>query len=75
MKKSGFCTKCGSNRILGPKKIEEELGVKIRIGWKSAALKAYSCVDCGFTELYPDAKGLENLKEAYEKGDNIAIWE
>lgn len=29
---------------------------------KTATLKAFTCMICGYTELYADDKGLENIK-------------
>ena len=31
-------------------------------GFPTATLETYTCVDCGYTELYVDSIGLENIK-------------
>jgi predicted nucleic-acid-binding Zn-ribbon protein len=63
MKHSKVCPKCGSNRVAGPHSAYSYGDVKVRLSTvRSATLKAFICAGCGYTELYSDRKGLENVE-------------
>ena len=66
MKNSNNCPKCNSVAIAGPHDVFDQTNLKIRLGWRTATLKCYICLSCGYTELFPDEKGLENLRSHYE---------
>ena len=57
------CPKCGNNRIAGPHRIFGQHHVRIDLpGLSTATLEAFTCADCGYTELYSDAMGLRNIR-------------
>ena len=63
MKHSKVCPKCGSNRIAGPHSAASYGPIKVQLGLvRSATLKALICAGCGYTELYCDRLGLENVE-------------
>jgi len=65
MIKTGECPKCGGGRIAGPHRIYGQHHVRIDLpGLLTATLEAVSCTDCGYTELYSDEIGLENIRKA-----------
>jgi predicted nucleic-acid-binding Zn-ribbon protein len=63
MKDSGMCPKCGGTKIAGPHRIGGEGYTKIDLpGFYTATLEAITCAECGYTELYADRIGLDNLR-------------
>ncbi len=67
MKKTRTCPKCGSVNIAGPFKNKGPDG-SIIMGvstWFTATYEIYTCMGCGYSEFYPDRKGLENIREHY----------
>ena len=63
MKHSKICPKCGSNRIAGPQSVASYGYLKVQLGIvRTARLKAFICAGCGYTELYTDRIGLENIE-------------
>ena len=59
------CPKCGCDKIAGPHRIFSQHHVKIDLpGVLTATLEALTCIDCGYTELYSDRLGLDNIKKA-----------
>ena len=60
---SGECPKCGSNKIAGPHRIFGDGHIAIDLpGILTATLEALTCADCGYTELYADQLGLQNIR-------------
>jgi predicted nucleic-acid-binding Zn-ribbon protein len=58
------CPKCGGQSIAGPHRIFSQHHVRIDLpGVSTATLEALTCVDCGYTELYSDRLGLQNIKK------------
>jgi predicted nucleic-acid-binding Zn-ribbon protein len=65
MIKTGICPKCGGANIAGPHRIYGQQHVRIDLpGFATATLEAITCTDCGYTELYSDKLGLENIRKA-----------
>ncbi|MFW9925757.1 MAG: zinc ribbon domain-containing protein [Candidatus Thorarchaeota archaeon] len=61
---SNTCPKCGGNRIAGPHKIYGQHHVRIDLpGMSTATLESFTCADCGYTELYADRIGLNNIND------------
>ncbi|TFG33129.1 zinc-ribbon domain-containing protein [Candidatus Thorarchaeota archaeon] len=64
MLNSGECPKCGCKSIAGPHRIFGQHHVRIDLpGVSTATLEALTCAECGYTELYSDRLGLENIKK------------
>jgi predicted nucleic-acid-binding Zn-ribbon protein len=43
--------------------MQSEGYVKIDLpGFSTATLETFTCADCGYTEMYSDAMGLENIR-------------
>ena len=65
MKKTGTCPKCESIEVEGPMKNKGGYGsIVLWVSkWTRATYEAYTCLDCGYSEIYPDEKGLENIRE------------
>jgi predicted nucleic-acid-binding Zn-ribbon protein len=62
MIKSGMCPKCGCTRIAGPHRMES--GGMINLpSLATATCEAFTCTDCGYTELYSDEMGLRNIRK------------
>jgi hypothetical protein len=62
LKENKTCTKCDKGSIIGPLPIRSSIILKRRTRFcRSAAMDAYTCTSCGFTEIYCDKKGLENI--------------
>jgi len=65
LKSNKICPGCKSSRITGPYKVGGG-DSRTRV-WltnrRTASLLSFTCADCGFTELYADPKGLENINE------------
>ncbi|MHA1781337.1 MAG: zinc ribbon domain-containing protein [Candidatus Thorarchaeota archaeon] len=62
--RSGICPKCGSTRIAGPHNLhssDDHLKIDLP-GIRTATLLALTCMECGYTELYSDKYGLENIR-------------
>jgi len=60
---SRACPKCGSTNLAGPHKLAGQHTVKIDLpGLSTATLESITCTNCGYTELYSDRTGLENIK-------------
>ncbi|TFG34087.1 zinc-ribbon domain-containing protein [Candidatus Thorarchaeota archaeon] len=65
MIKTGRCPKCGGTNIAGPHRIFGEQHVRVDLpGILTATLEAVTCANCGYTELYSDSLGLENIRKA-----------
>jgi predicted RNA-binding Zn-ribbon protein involved in translation (DUF1610 family) len=61
---SGQCPKCGDNRIAGPHRLQAQHHVAIDLpGLPTATLESFTCANCGYTELYSDKRGLENIRQ------------
>lgn len=60
------CPKCGDNRIAGPHNVHGGEGhIKIDLpGFPTATLVALTCANCGYTELYSDRIGLDNIRSS-----------
>jgi predicted nucleic-acid-binding Zn-ribbon protein len=74
MKESGKCPKCGSADIRGPHRIQGQYHVKVDLpGMRTATFDSFTCTNCGYSELYTDSLGLDNLKtdgrKHYVRGD------
>ncbi len=64
MIKTGQCPKCGGTNIAGPHRIFGQHHIRIDLpGLSTATLEAFTCADCGYTELYSDSYGLENIRK------------
>ena len=61
MKDSGMCPKCGGTKIAGPHRIVGDVKIDLP-GIFTATLMAITCANCGYTELYCDRMGLDNLR-------------
>ena len=61
---TGECPKCGCERIAGPHRVHGGEGhVRIDLpGISTATLEALTCPECGYTELYADNIGLQNIR-------------
>ncbi|MFW9920375.1 MAG: zinc ribbon domain-containing protein [Candidatus Thorarchaeota archaeon] len=66
MRNSGSCPKCGDTRIAGPHRVHGGEGwAKIDLpGLSTATLDAYTCGNCGYTEMYADQMGLNNIRSS-----------
>ena len=63
MKDSGMCPKCGAISIAGPHRVFGDRHIAIDLpGIATATLEALTCIECGYTELYSDALGLQNIR-------------
>ena len=57
------CPKCGQSNIAGPHRIAGKYSVHVQLSaFHTATLHSFTCVNCGYTELYVDQKGLENIR-------------
>lgn len=61
------CPRCGGKDIAGPHRLDNSLTVDLsyvflRLPQKTASLLAYTCAECGYTDIYSDEKGLENIR-------------
>ncbi|MBE0526871.1 hypothetical protein E4H12_04315 [Candidatus Thorarchaeota archaeon] len=64
MLNSRECPKCGSSSLAGPHRIFSEGPVRIDLpGISTATLESITCTNCGYTELYSDRLGLENIRK------------
>ena len=64
MLNSRECPKCGGKSIAGPHRLYGQHHIRIDLpGLSTATLEALTCTDCGYTELYSDRLGLENVKK------------
>lgn len=63
LKSKKICPGCKSSRIAGPHRVQGHSWVKVILHNRTASLIAFSCADCGYTELYTDPKGLENVNK------------
>jgi len=64
LKSNKICPGCKSSRIAGPHKVATgNSQTRVWLSSRSASLLSFSCADCGFTELYADPKGLENINK------------
>jgi predicted nucleic-acid-binding Zn-ribbon protein len=63
MKNKHVCPKCGGTGIVGPHRVSGQSVVRVSLPSRTASLVAYTCSDCGYTELYSDSKGLENIRK------------
>lgn len=65
MRDTKVCPKCNSRNIAGPHNLNSHAG-RLRIllsGRRTATLNAFTCLNCGYTELFSDAMGLNNLEK------------
>lgn len=63
MLNSKQCPKCGSSSLAGPHRILGDGYVRIDLpGLSTATLEAITCTNCGYTELYSDRIGLQNIR-------------
>jgi predicted nucleic-acid-binding Zn-ribbon protein len=64
MIRSKKCPKCEDSRIAGPHNVwGGDAHIKIDLpGLYTATLVAFTCTNCGYTELYSDSAGLTNLR-------------
>ena len=72
LKTTGRCPKCQSKEIAKNKIRARLFGLGARVhlpagNLRTSAFVAYACLDCGYTELYVDEKGLKNLKQFLNK--------
>ncbi|MHA2338123.1 MAG: double zinc ribbon domain-containing protein [Candidatus Hodarchaeales archaeon] len=59
-----ICPKCTKEIISGPHRLHAGQYLSIDLtGIRTATLEAFTCINCGFTELYSDSIGLENIKQ------------
>jgi predicted nucleic-acid-binding Zn-ribbon protein len=64
LKNSFKCPKCGNTDIRGPHRIAEQGSVAVDLpGLRTATFDSFTCAKCGYTELYTDFKGLDNIKK------------
>ncbi|MFW9958521.1 MAG: zinc ribbon domain-containing protein [Candidatus Odinarchaeota archaeon] len=64
MIRSKQCPKCGSRNIAGPHKMQGDTYVRVDLpGLSTATLETFTCVDCGYTEMYADEIGLSNIRK------------
>lgn len=61
---SGECPKCGCGKIAGPHRVHSRDGhISIDLpGFSTATLESLTCTDCGYTEMYADRIGLQNIR-------------
>ena len=61
-----ICPKCQSREIAGPHRIHGgEHHIRIDLpGMPTATLEAYTCLNCGLTELFPDYGGFRNIQSS-----------
>ena len=66
MNRTGVCPKCGDNHIAGPHRVHaSEHHLKIDLpGFSTATLESFTCANCGYTELYSDRMGLNNIRSS-----------
>ncbi|MFX0184403.1 MAG: zinc-ribbon domain-containing protein [Candidatus Hodarchaeota archaeon] len=58
------CLHCSNSNIAGPHRLNSHGYVAIVLpGIKTATLNAYTCDNCGYTELFADHKGLINIRK------------
>jgi predicted nucleic-acid-binding Zn-ribbon protein len=63
MKETGKCPKCGNTDIRGPHRIQGQYHVKVDLpGMRSATFDSLTCTKCGYSELYSDRLGIDNIK-------------
>ncbi len=60
------CPKCKNTRIAGPHRVHADAShSKIDLpGLSTATLHAFTCVTCGYTELYADQMGRRNINNS-----------
>lgn len=65
MRDSKTCLNCGSQEIAGPHRIHSyRYPFSINLpGIRTATIRAYSCLECGYTQFFVDEKGVDNLRE------------
>ena len=64
MKHTATCPKCQSRDIAGPHRLhadEKHLSLDLP-GISTATLEAFTCLNCGYTELFPDYGGFQNVR-------------
>ena len=64
MKHTATCPKCQSRDIAGPHRLHaNRYHLKIDLpGMSTATLESFTCLNCGYTELFPDYGGFENIQ-------------
>lgn len=74
MKYSKICPSCRSKEISGPHKNHSNM--VLILPSRTATLEGYSCFVCGFTQLFIDKIGLENLikKGKIYNTENIDLY-
>lgn len=69
MKHAATCSKCQSRDIIGHHRLhadQRDLSVDLpRIS--SARLEVFTCLNCGYTELFPNYIGFENIQRSIRK--------
>ncbi|TFG33932.1 hypothetical protein EU527_05990 [Candidatus Thorarchaeota archaeon] len=64
MIKTGQCPKCRSPKIAGPHRIQGQYHIRVDLpGVLTATLESFTCTECGYSELYCDKQGLENVRK------------
>ncbi|MHA1975407.1 MAG: hypothetical protein ACW98F_06215 [Candidatus Hodarchaeales archaeon] len=68
MKFTQECPICGSNNISGAHPVSTMLGggipvIVLQTG-RTSRLRSLTCLTCGYTQIYADRKGLQNLRES-----------
>ena len=65
LKHTAMCPKCQSRDIAGPHRLHaDDRHLKIDLpGISTATLESFICLNCGYTELFPDYGGLENIRQ------------
>ncbi|MFX0045808.1 MAG: hypothetical protein ACFE8Z_08175 [Candidatus Hermodarchaeota archaeon] len=59
------CPKCGDDRIAGPHRLQAQHHVAVDLpGFATATLESFTCINCGYTEIYSDKRGLDNIRRA-----------
>ncbi len=66
MIQSKQCPKCGGGNIAGPHNVHGgEHHIRIDLpGFPTATLIAFTCAKCGYTEMYSDSGGLNNIRSS-----------
>ncbi|TFG09479.1 hypothetical protein EU538_04940 [Candidatus Thorarchaeota archaeon] len=67
MRSSDKCPKCGCDDVAGPHFLVASYGagssLVLDLPQRTATLIGYTCAECGYTEVYSDRKGLQNIRK------------
>ncbi|MFX0172916.1 MAG: hypothetical protein ACFE9L_13455 [Candidatus Hodarchaeota archaeon] len=55
------CLHCGNSNIAGPHRLQGSSILLSRM--RTATLNAHTCDNCGYTELFADQRGLNNIRK------------